>query len=373
MVARSQAAQANHLQICLDLSHHEWTRPAVIKSTEAMQQAADQTIRLIEAADQAGLESVWLSEDPDGWDAFSVLSAAARSTAQIRLGTGVTNPYLRHPNQMAMSISTLDRISGGRSFLGLGRGQVEWYRDRLGGSGSTSPLGQLESTIRLLRQWEQPPHRASVGDHVPVKDWARAIWPAQPRVPIYIAALGPKALDLTARLADGLLIADFATVPYLERLIPEMRARLEGYGRDPDTFRFYFRTGITLTDDPEPAIRYRKAVMSLLSPLPGMAQHIIHPDYDVPAIIDAIARAMSTREMLRQGGNFIDIRQNADFAAAREAIPDDFMADISYIGTAEDVRPKLEKLQAIGITHVFLRAPADPDPAAFSQIIDQLR
>jgi 5,10-methylenetetrahydromethanopterin reductase len=373
VVARVHSGGASRLQFCLDLSHHEWTRPAVTKSAESMQRAADQTIRMIEAADATGLESAWLSEDPDGWDAFAVLAAAARSTSQIRLGTGVTNPYLRHPNQMAMSISTLDRMSGGRSFLGLGRGQPEWYRDRLGGSGSTSPLGQLESTIRLLRQWEQPPHRASVGTHVPVHDWARAIWPAQPRVPIYIAALGPKALDLTARLADGLLIADFATVPYLEKLIPEMRQRLESYGRDPGTFRFYFRTGISLTDDPEPALRYRKAVMSLLSPLPGMAQHIVHSEYDVPSIIDAVGKAMRTRETLGKGGNLIDIRQNADFAAARSAIPDEFIADISYVGTVDEIKPKLEKLRQIGITHVFLRAPADPASTAFRQIIDQLR
>ncbi len=367
-----ESQDSRGLQFCLDLSHHDWTRPAAVASAEVMQQATERTIQMIEAADVAGLESVWLSEDPDGWDAFAVLAAAARSTSQIRLGTGVTNPYLRHPNLMSMSISTLDRMSGGRAFLGLGRGQPEWYRDRLGGSGSSSPLGQLESTIRLLRQWEQPPHRASVSQHVPVDDWARAIWPAQPRVPIYIAALGPKALDLTARMADGLLIAEFATVPYLEWLIPEMRARLERYGRDPEAFQFYFRTGITVTDDPAPAIRYRKAVMSLLSPLPGMGQHIIHPDFDVPAIIDAVGAAMRTRETLGRGGNFIDIRQNADFAAAREAIPDEFMADISFIGTAEQVRPKLEKLQEIGITHVFLKAPDEASQAAFTRIIDQL-
>jgi 5,10-methylenetetrahydromethanopterin reductase len=372
MVSSGMATSSQRLKFCLDLSHHAWTRPTVLESTCSMQQAAEQTIRMIEAADAAGLESAWLSEDPDGWDAFAVLTAAARSTTQIQLGTGVTNPYLRHPNLMSMSISTLDRMSGGRAFLGLGRGQPEWYQDQLGGSGSRSPLGQLEDTIRLLRQWEQPPHRASTSRDVPVRDWARAIWPAQNRVPIYIAALGPKALDLSARLADGVLIADFATVPYLEELIPDMRKRVAGYGRDPDAFRFYLRTGITLTSDPEPAIRYRKAVMSLLSPLPGMAQHIVHPDYDVPAIIESVGKSMRTRETLAQGGNFIDIRQQADFEAARAAIPDEFMADISYIGTPDEVNPKLDRLQEIGITHVFLSPPAEPEPAAFSDIVSKL-
>lgn len=337
-----------------------------------MQAAADDTIRMIEAADEAGLDSAWLSEDPDGWDAFAVLTAAAHTTTRIRLGTGVTNPYLRHPNLISMSTSTLDRMSGGRAFLGLGRGQPEWYRGKLGGSGSASPLAQLEATIRLFRQWEQPPHRAYIREHVPVRDWARAIWPAQQQVPIYLAALGPKALDLAARLADGVLIADFATIPFLEQLIPDMRNRVARYGRDPDAFHFYARTGISLTDKPEAALHYRKTLMSVLTPLPGMAQQIVHPEYDVEAIIQQIDAAMRTRETLQAGGNFIDIRQRADFPAARAAIPDELIAEISYVGTVDHVRAKLQRLEEIGVTHVFLSAPAEPDQALIRETVQAL-
>jgi 5,10-methylenetetrahydromethanopterin reductase len=337
-----------------------------------MQKAARRTIDQIEAADQAGMDSVWVSEDPDGWDAFAVLGAAAQATTQIRLGTGVTNPYLRHPNLMAMSVSTLDRMSGGRAFLGLGRGQPEWYRDGLGGTGSSSPLRQLETTIRLLRQWEQPPHRAAARTAVPVQDWARSIWPAQERVPIYLAAVGPKALDLTARLADGLLIADFASIPFLERLIPEMRDRVAGYGRDPDQFHFYVRTGITVTDDPAAALHYRKTLMCVLAPLPGMSQQIVHSDYDVESIVNEIDQAMGTRETLKRGGNFIDIRQRADFDAARAAIPDGLIEDLSYVGSPDAVREKLERLRAIGATHVFLSAPQQPNAETFRHQIQAL-
>lgn len=360
------------LRFCLDLSHHAWTRPAATKSAESMQKATERTIDLIESADGAGLDSVWVSEDPDGWDAFAVLGSAARATSEIRLGTGVTNPYLRHPNLLSMSVSTLDRMSGGRGFLGLGRGQPEWYRDALGGTGSRSPLRQLETTIRLLRQWEAPPHRAGARSVVPVNDWARSIWPAQERVPIYLAAVGPKALDLAARLADGLLIADFASMPYLEELIPQMRERVAGYGRDPDAFDFYVRTGIKVTDDPGDALHYRKTLMSVLAPLPGMSQQIVHPDYDIKAIVQQIDRAMGTRETLKRGGNFNDIRRGADFNAAREAIPDGLIEDISYVGPAQQVRVKLQRLRNIGATHVFLSPPANPTPEAFQGQIEQL-
>ncbi len=82
----------------------------------------------------------------------AMLGAMARETTRVRLGTGVTNPYLRHPALLAASSSTLDLVSGGRSFLGLGRGQEEWYREALG-----IPVGKptraLRETFDLLDQW----------------------------------------------------------------------------------------------------------------------------------------------------------------------------------------------------------------------------
>lgn len=367
----NRATGPTRLRYCLDLSHHRWTRPRVLKSPEAMHEAADQTVQLIEAADQAGLDSVWVSEDPDGWDAFAVLSAATWTTRQIRLGTGVTNPYLRSPNLLAMSVSTLDRLSGGRAFLGLGRGQPEWYSGSLGVA-TGSPLRALESTIRLLHQWWQPPYRAHSMSGITVQDWPRSISPIQERPPVYLAAVGPKTIDLAARMADGLLVADFASIPYLETLIPEMREKLEGYGRDPDRFDFYVRTAIELTDDPAPSLRYRKNLMALLAPLPGMSRQIVHPEYDVDEIVENVAVAMKTRENLEKGGNFIDIRRTADFKQARRSIPDDLIDELSFVGDAGKVRSRLKRLEDIGVTHVFLSAPGRPDPRVLTDQIERL-
>ncbi|MEX2425410.1 MAG: LLM class flavin-dependent oxidoreductase, partial [Thermomicrobiaceae bacterium] len=202
--------------------------------------------------------------------------------------------------------------------------------------------------------------------------WARSIWPAQQHVPIYLAALGPKSLDLAARLADGLLVADFATIPFLEQLVPEMKTRIECNGRDPDAFHFYVRTGISVTDDSAAALRYRKTLMALLAPLPGMSRQIVHPDYDVAGIMNDIDAAMRTTETLEAGGNFIDLRSRADFQAARDAIPDGLIENVSYIGTADAIRAKLGRLQEIGVTHVFLSAPERPEADLFTQQIQAL-
>lgn len=354
------------MEFCVDLSHHSWAR------SSDPRRAADETIRTIEAADQAGVHAAWLSEDPDGWDAFAVLGAAATRTERIRLGTGVTNPYLRHPVLIAMSVATLDRLSGGRAFLGLGRGQPEWYRSGLGIE-TGRPLRVLKETLSLLRQWWEPPHRASNAGHFTVRDWHLAFGPVQPRIPIYLAAIGPRALALAARHADGVLIADFASEPFLRRLVPELRRAVDAAGRNATDFSVFVRTAVTVTDDPEPVLERRKNLLALLCTLPGMARQLEVPGFDVPGLIARLREVMRTDEVLARGGGFRAMRELGDLRAARALIPTELVAAVSYVGTAEDIRARLRRLAAIGITHVFLAPPAAPDPAAYADIIARVR
>ena len=260
------------MKFCLDLSHHAWAKSATPSEIVAA------TLEEIRAADEAGLDSVWISEDPDGWDAFGVLGAAARMTTRIRLGTGVTNPYLRHPNLMAMSVATLDRLSNGRAFLGLGRGQPEWYSRALNMT-IGSPLQALTDTVDLLHQWWKPPYVATGGKQIHVDNWAHAFGPEH-IPPIYLAAVGPKALELAARRFDGLLMTEFASETFLKKVIEQARLRRADAGLGDKPFPIFMRTAIHVTDDPEPALEQRKNMIALVNALPGMARQI-----DVPASI----------------------------------------------------------------------------------------
>ena len=94
------------MRFTLDLSHHAWAR-------DREGQAPRQTLLVAQAADAASIDAIWASEDPEGWDAFAVLSAIAAVTEKADLGTSVTSPYPRHPNLLAASVATLDRLSRG--------------------------------------------------------------------------------------------------------------------------------------------------------------------------------------------------------------------------------------------------------------------
>jgi 5,10-methylenetetrahydromethanopterin reductase len=354
------------LNLCLDLTHHPWTRgddPAAVA----------RTLALARAADAAGAAAIWVSEDPEGWDAFALLGALAHETTRARLGPSVTNPYVRQPNLLAAAVATLDRLSAGRAVLGLGRGQPEWYARALGVEVG-SPLAALEGTIELLRQWWAPPHRASSDRHVRVRDWERTFHPLQSQPPVYLAAAGPKALALAGRRADGVIFNALTSDDFLADAIPRVRAEAAAAGRDPAALAFVLRTAVTLTDDPAPALERQKTSIALINTLPGMDRLLATAGFDVPAILAEVRRLMRTEETLAQGGGFPTLRRAGDLAAARAAIPTDLVARLALVGPLPHLRPRLRHLASLGVTHVSV-APPPPDhpPATLAATIQALR
>lgn len=356
----------NGIRFCLSLTHHLWT------AARDPRAAIERTVELARLGDEAGIESLWVSEDPDSWDAFAVLGALAGATERVRLGPGVTNPYHRHPNLLAASTATLDRLTGGRAFLGLGRGQTEWYARALG-MDVGKPLAVLEETIRLLRAWWAPPHRASADGHFRIREWERRVHPTRPAPPIYLAAVGPGALRLAGQLTDGVLFNDLASNDYLRGAIAEVRDAARAAGRDPDRLAFYLRTRVVVTDDPAPELTRAKTTIALIHALPGMDRLLTMPEIDVPTIMTKVRRVMKTEEILAQGGAFPALRRVGDLAAARAAIPDDLVARVTIAGPLSHVRNRLRELAAIGITHVFVAPPASgTNPATFAASLDDL-
>jgi 5,10-methylenetetrahydromethanopterin reductase len=336
--------------------------------------AAQRTLDLAAAADAGGIDAIAASDDPDAWDAFALLGAVAAITRRARLGPSVTNPVHRHPNQIAAAVATLDRLSGGRAVLGLGRGQPEWYERGLGLDASR-PLARLAETIDLLRQWATPPYRASSapGAAFAVRDWARTIQPMQAHVPVYLAAAGPQALSLAARAADGVIFNNLTSPSFLAETIPALRDAVCAAGRDPDAFAFILRTPARVTDDPERAIRDAKDALALINTLPGMHRLLATPGYDVPAIMAELRQAMRSEAMLEAGRGFADMRAAGDLAAARAAIPDGLVAELVIAGDLAQVRARLALLASLGITQVSVAPPAAATAEAWRELLGALR
>lgn len=347
------------LRFALDAAPRTWAAAQRRGDRDAIRRAVDRTVELSTIADAAGIESIWLLEDPDGWDAFAVLGAMARATERIRLGTGVTNPYYRHPALLAASVATLDLLSDGRAFLGLGRGQAEWYRQALGMQVGR-PARALRETFGLLDAWWSLAMRASSGagdTEFAVRDWERVIRPVQGHVPVYLAAVGPQALKLAGERADGVLFNDLSSITFMREAIGTVREAAVAVGRDPAALTFHARASVTVTEDPEAVYERRKSTVAAIHVLPGMERLLHSPGFDTERVIADVRRAMRTDETLAGGGGFGDLRRAGDLDAAKRAIPTDLMRELVVAGSIESVRERLAQFSEIGITHVFLAAP----------------
>lgn len=357
------------MQFSLDLSHHAWANgdPA----------APARTLAVAHAADAAGVDAIWVSEDPEGWDAFALLGALANVTTRCKLGTSVTSPWPRNPNLLAASVATLDQLSGGRAVLGLGRGQVEWHRDVLGVDAGR-PLAALRETITLLRAWWRPPHRAasSSDSHFHIRDWERSVAPLQ-QPPIYLAAAGPKTLALAGELADGVIFNVLTSAQAMRDAIPRVKFAAVTAGRDPDALAFVLRTEITMSEDAaggRKALSRAKSIFALLAGFPGMARLYQVPGFDAASISGKVRAAMHTDEVLARGGGFPELRRSGDLAAARAAIPDDYIRQLALVGSASELAPRLATLRELGVTSVSVSPPTDAtSQTAWKQTLEALR
>jgi len=176
------------------------------------------------AGERAGYRAVFLPEIA-GRDAFAALTGLAGETTELLLGTGIVPMTSRSPRLTAMGAVTVQERSRGRMILGLGTGPA--------GRGALEELaGQVQELRALLRG----------GSDLALQ--------AEPAVPIWIAALGPKAVALAGRVADGILL-NWCSPERVAEARESMRGAAAAEGRDPDalTVAVYVRASVAVDPD----------------------------------------------------------------------------------------------------------------------------
>src|SRR5881628_2612268 len=137
-------------------------------------------------AEERGYEAVFIPESY--CDSLAYAEAVALATSQLRVGTGVTNIYLRQPTLLAAEAAAVQEFSGGRLLLGLGVGHRA-VNEPLG-IAMDDPLGRVRQVIGVLRDaWVKGPHQPR---------------PSTPPA-VLAAALAPRMIELAGELADGVI------------------------------------------------------------------------------------------------------------------------------------------------------------------------
>lgn len=190
-------------------------------------------------SERAGIDSLWVAEDYFLRDAVSILSSVALSTEKIKLATGIISPYVRNPVLIALTTATLDEASKGRMILGLGTGAFS----PMGKMGITfkKPLTFMRESVEVIRRLLEGEEVNFQGEFLTVKGvklgrspyftLLRPFRPVRRRIPIYLAAKGPKMLQLAGEIGDGVLLTAGCSREYVKYAVEKVKAGAEKAGR----------------------------------------------------------------------------------------------------------------------------------------------
>ncbi len=303
---------------------------------------------LAQAAEAAGFDQFWVSDDLFLRGVWPILSACALATQRIGLGTCIVNPYTMHPAEIAMQAAALDELSGGRLNLGVAAGAadfIEWI-----GVPYRRPLATTAEALRALR--------ALFAGEVPARgvqpptgwtDEAYLRFAARP-IPLYLGAMSPQMTRMIGELADGGLPLLFPPESFAETAAL-VRAGAEAAGRDPRAIDLAACVWVSVDDDPAAAEAVLRAKIA----------------YYGAAMSDAVLARLGVP---RTAMLAIDraVHHERDIARAT-ALVTPAMLRIGIAGDAVTVRERLAGLVAAGAQHLSFGPPLGPDPLAALAIL----
>jgi len=313
---------------------------------------------LIAEAERLGYDSVWTAE-AYGSDAVTPLAYLAGRTERIKLGSGIMQMPARTPAMTAMTAATLDHLSGGRFLLGLGVSGpqvVEGWHGRPYGKPLRITREYVEIVRKILARDEpvaydgefyQLPYRGddATGLGKPLKLIDK---PHRPDLPVYLAAIGPKNVRLTAEIADGWLPVFYSpeqSGAVYESLLAEGFAR-SGEADKADRFDTAVTVTVAVGDDLDRARLAAKPMLSLY--IGGMGSkgrnfyHDLAHRYGYGEAADRIQESyLAGRKM-----------------EAMRAVPDALVDEVSLVGPKERIADRIAAWEESGVT-TLLAATTD--------------
>ena len=292
------------------------------------------------AADRMGVDEAW-SAEAWGMDAIVPLAYLAAKTENIRLGTGIMQISSRVPSMMAMTAQSLDTVSKGRFNMGLGVSGPQVV-EGLHGASFAKPLSRLRECMAILRMALNGEKLQYEGEHYVLPRPGgegkpiRLSQPPRPNLPIYLATLGPKSLQMTGELADGWL----GTCVLPEKghvFLDDLRLGATNAGRSLADIDIQTGGYFEMSDDVDRLIAERKPAMAFTLGGMGSAKTNFYNDAYCRAGYEDDAKAVQSL--------WIDGKR--DQAVAR--VPDEMVLLTNLIGTQDMICERLRAFRDAGV------------------------
>ena len=286
----------------------------------------DELVRLVKIAEDVGFEYAWITDHYNNKNVYETLALIAANTETIKMGPGVTNPYVRSPAISASAIATIDEISNGRATFGIGPGDKATF-DALGIAWE-KPVSTIKAAIadiNTLLDGGKTEAGAALGGAKKVQD----------AIPIYMGAQGPKMLETAGEIADGVLINASNPKDY-EAAMPMIKKGIGDQAKDFDVAAY---TATSIGTDSEAAKNAARIVVAFIaagSPPPVIERHGLPEGFN------------------EQMGAFL---AKGDFGGAIGAVTDEALDAFSVCGTPDEFIPKIEGLAEMGVTQYVAGSP----------------
>ncbi len=293
-------------------------------------------LEIAKYAEEKGFDAVWQAESRLVRDAIVPMAAYAAVTERIKVGSGVINNWTRNIGLLASTLLTLDDLAPDRIICGIGA----WW-DPLAknvGINRTKPLKAMEETITILRRLLNMENVTFEGEFVQVNgielDVVHGRREAR-NVPIYIGATGGKMIEMTGRIADGIVMNYCVPVEYNDHAIEQLEKGLKESGRKLDDFDRPQLIVCSVDEDHDVAI---DSTRELLTQYLAQQPHIALASgvsMDIVEQIQAILGWPATHEQIQ---------------AAKHLVPEDLIHRITASGTPDEARAKVQEYIDHGCT-----------------------
>lgn len=291
-------------------------------------------------AEETGVDAAWVAEGPVARDAFITLSAIAMRTSRVELGTGVVNPYTRHPAQLASSFATLDELSDGRAVCGIGIGARDFLIPL--GADVSKPLTAAREMVEIMRRLLARELVEFQGTKFTLDQVRLGFRPRRERMPIYLAATGPKMCGLAGAAADGIYLM-YGTRGYVKNALA-----LAHEGRSDADDSLLVASPILMAVDDE--IDQARAQVK-----PGIGLMLTEPNGEGLLSANGLdpALAQRIRDGLATGG----------VRALQTAVDNSVVDAMTIIGSRQQCISRLQEAVSWGITQPqVLLTGSDPEP-----------
>ena len=311
----------------------------------ASQPSVDTLVDFARRAEELGYQRVWL---PETWgrDAVTTLTAIAERTESVGIGTSIANVYSRSPALLAQTAATLQEVSGGRFRLGVGPSGpavVEGWH----GVDFDRPLRRTRETVEIAKTVLRGDRLDYDGDVFQLAGFRLRCDPPEPRPAVDAAGLGPKAVELAGRFADG-WHALMITRDGLRDRLDDFDRGVDLGDRDGSDQRVTLSVPCCALDDGERARRLTRRHVAFY--VGGMGTFYR----------DSLAR-QGYEETAR---DVAERWANGDREAATAAIGDDLLDELAVAGTPVTCRERFDAWTSVdGVDAVSVSFPRAADPA----------